>query len=132
MPASGSMYQSVSMPSCCSPLELLPWFTTQMLNHVGLVILPSGFSEIRTSFRGIPARKPVCANACPEMLPASKLAVRQNSAAFIRGYADSGLGEEKKRESRESPIIWTGFGVPLSLPRDNGNPTWRCERSQPV
>src|SRR5215469_4312712 len=90
MPASGSIYHSVSMPSCCSPLELLPWFTTQMLNHVGLVILPSGFSAIRTSFRGMPARKLACANACPEMLPASKLAVRQNIAAFMGGMLIEG------------------------------------------
>jgi hypothetical protein len=73
MPASASMYHSVSMPSCCSPLESPPWLTTQMLNHVGLVILPCGFSAIRTSFRGIPARKFACANAFADKSPAAKL-----------------------------------------------------------
>jgi hypothetical protein len=47
-PWSGSMYQSVSMHSCWSPVEVPFGFGTQTLKFDGSVTVPSGFSAMRT------------------------------------------------------------------------------------
>src|SRR5579883_2228988 len=51
-PFCGSMYQKVSMPSCCSPFDWLPALIAQMLNQPAFLIVPSGFSTISVSLRG--------------------------------------------------------------------------------
>lgn len=52
-PRSGSMYQSVSRATCCSPFDCDPALMAQMLNHPAFLTVPSGFSRTSSSFRGI-------------------------------------------------------------------------------
>src|SRR5882757_7643796 len=53
MPLSGSMYHSVSSATCCRPLDCDPALIAQMLNHPAFLMVPSGFSRISSSLRGM-------------------------------------------------------------------------------
>src|SRR4051794_1607255 len=67
MPLSGSMYHSVSSATCCRPLDCEPALIAQMLNQPAFLMVPSGFSRISSSLRGM-----FCGMPCASLGPADK------------------------------------------------------------
>ena len=69
------MYQSVSIASCCRPVDWPPALMAQMLNQPAFLIVPSGFSRISVSFRGSSDEAPwACAETLASRTPPTAVA----------------------------------------------------------